>query len=216
MGTKERILEAAVDLFSERGYSEVGIRDIARAVGIKESSLYSHYAGKKQLFDAILEDLQNRVAALTPTEEQAADAMAFISLAQLQQISTHSLQLYFGDEQLLKLWRILSLERLKNPGVQALYQRLLIDDPIRYQAGLFAMLMDRGAMPKLDPQALAVAFYGPIYLIYVRHIETSRSPRPLEGGMVAAMISAHMTTMDRFLHALQANQGTENEEKQEA
>lgn len=215
MGTKERILEAAIDLFSERGYAEVGIRDIAAAVGIKESSLYNHFPGKKQLFDAILEDLQRRLDTVTPTAEQAADAMVRISLEQLQQISAHSLSLYFGDERLLKMWRILSLERLKNPEVHALYRKLLIDDPLRYQAGVFAALMDLGSLPRLDPSALAMAFYAPIYLIYVRHIESNRSPRPLEDGVVATEISSHMAMMDTLMGSYQKFKERENDDEKQ-
>jgi AcrR family transcriptional regulator len=55
MTTKERILVAAVELFGEQGYRGTSIRDIARRVGIKESSLYNHYSGKDGLLEAILE-----------------------------------------------------------------------------------------------------------------------------------------------------------------
>jgi AcrR family transcriptional regulator len=41
--TKEKIFDAAVELFAERGYDGVSIRDIAKAVGIRESSVYKHF-----------------------------------------------------------------------------------------------------------------------------------------------------------------------------
>jgi AcrR family transcriptional regulator len=44
---KEHILEAAAKLFSEQGFASVGMRDLAQAVGIESSSLYSHF-GKKE------------------------------------------------------------------------------------------------------------------------------------------------------------------------
>jgi len=53
--TKERIFEAAVDLFSKHGYHRTSIRDLAKAVGIKESSLYNHYSSKRSILDAILD-----------------------------------------------------------------------------------------------------------------------------------------------------------------
>jgi AcrR family transcriptional regulator len=39
MNTKEKILREALDLFSVNGFEAVSMRDIASAVGIKESSL---------------------------------------------------------------------------------------------------------------------------------------------------------------------------------
>lgn len=53
--TKERIFEAAVNQFAEKGYSGTSIRDLAKEVGIKESSMYNHYNGKQAILQAILE-----------------------------------------------------------------------------------------------------------------------------------------------------------------
>ena len=55
MTTKERILETALELFSQRGYGGVSVRDIARAVGIRESSIYNHFENKRAVFDGIVD-----------------------------------------------------------------------------------------------------------------------------------------------------------------
>ena len=49
METKARILWEALELFSSKGYKGVSVRDIAGAVGIRESSLYNHFKGKNFL-----------------------------------------------------------------------------------------------------------------------------------------------------------------------
>ncbi|MBY8981183.1 MAG: TetR/AcrR family transcriptional regulator [Candidatus Lokiarchaeota archaeon] len=56
-GTKERIRNVAIDLFSQKGYNAVSIRDIARLVNIHESSIYSHFKGKEDIMDHIIEFL---------------------------------------------------------------------------------------------------------------------------------------------------------------
>jgi TetR/AcrR family transcriptional regulator, cholesterol catabolism regulator len=49
--SRERVLQAAEQLFSERGYAAVTLRDIAAALGIKQASLYYHApGGKEELF----------------------------------------------------------------------------------------------------------------------------------------------------------------------
>ena len=54
--TCERILEVADELFSQRGYAAVRLRDIATAVGMKHASLYYYVpGGKEQLFIEVLE-----------------------------------------------------------------------------------------------------------------------------------------------------------------
>lgn len=57
--TKQLILSAALELFSERGYNGASIRQIARAVGIRESAIYNHYKSKEEIFLAILTEFKS-------------------------------------------------------------------------------------------------------------------------------------------------------------
>ena len=52
--TKDKLFYAGLRLFAQKGYANVGIRELCRMVGIKESSFYNHYPGKESLFEAIL------------------------------------------------------------------------------------------------------------------------------------------------------------------
>ena len=54
MGTKKKILDVALTLFSEKGYGNVYVEHIAKGVGIKAPSLYKHYKSKQDIFEAIL------------------------------------------------------------------------------------------------------------------------------------------------------------------
>jgi AcrR family transcriptional regulator len=51
--TKERIIDAAVMLFSQKGYDTVSMRDIAREVGIKAASIYNHFSSKRDILTGI-------------------------------------------------------------------------------------------------------------------------------------------------------------------
>ena len=55
--TKQKILTEALKLFSQNGYEAVSVEQIANAVGIKAPSLYKHYKGKRDIFDHILEHM---------------------------------------------------------------------------------------------------------------------------------------------------------------
>ncbi|MBN2625564.1 MAG: TetR/AcrR family transcriptional regulator [Spirochaetales bacterium] len=73
--TKELIREAAVDLFAAKGFKGASVRDIARRVGIKESSLYNHYKGKAAILESILEyQLEGINRAMLSREEMDAFA----------------------------------------------------------------------------------------------------------------------------------------------
>ena len=53
--TKDKILQVSINLFSEFGYDNVSIRQIAKEVGIKESSIYNHYKSKESILETILD-----------------------------------------------------------------------------------------------------------------------------------------------------------------
>src|SRR5574338_1459351 len=50
------ILDAAVRLFSEKGFRGVTTRELAAAVGVSEPVLYQHFATKRELYHAIIEE----------------------------------------------------------------------------------------------------------------------------------------------------------------
>jgi|AntAceMinimDraft_8_1070364.scaffolds.fasta_scaffold47025_1 AcrR family transcriptional regulator len=55
--TSDRILNAAEDLFAEKGYSATSLGDVADRVGIRSPSLYNHFKNKEALYEAVLERL---------------------------------------------------------------------------------------------------------------------------------------------------------------
>jgi len=56
---REEIIDAAAELFTQLGYAATSTRAIAEAVGIKQASLYYHFASKEQiLFDLLLATVQ--------------------------------------------------------------------------------------------------------------------------------------------------------------
>ena len=70
---RDEIIEAAFDVFAERGYHDAGVADIAERVGIGSSTFYRHFENKRDLFDTVITTIIDRwVAALAA--ENAPDA----------------------------------------------------------------------------------------------------------------------------------------------
>ncbi len=65
--TRGALVAAARPLFAERGYAGVGTEEIVRAAGVTRGALYHHFAGKRELFEAVYEavevELAQRIAA---------------------------------------------------------------------------------------------------------------------------------------------------------
>ena len=53
--TRDKILDAALTLFSEKGYDGVGVDLIGERAGIKGPSLYRHFKGKEDILNSLIE-----------------------------------------------------------------------------------------------------------------------------------------------------------------
>ena len=55
--TKQRILEAALDMFSENGYAGTNIRELAASLNLVKSSMYRHFESKEELWNAVMDEM---------------------------------------------------------------------------------------------------------------------------------------------------------------
>ena len=61
VSTSGRILQKAMELFAEKGYNAVSVREITRSLNLNEATLYIHYKNKASLFAAIFERWKNKL-----------------------------------------------------------------------------------------------------------------------------------------------------------
>ena len=64
METRDRILDAAIDLFAEVGYDKTGIRHIAARLGMTSAALYYHFRNKEEILVALAEDICAKIEQL--------------------------------------------------------------------------------------------------------------------------------------------------------
>lgn len=172
MTTKERILEEALKLFAERGYSEVYVAQIAEAVGIKAPSLYKHYKSKQDIFNAILDEMQKRYEKQTSAMQMdgadaAADEKAFAGISEdmLVQMGTKLFLYFLKDHYVCRFRKMLTIEQFHNRELAALYTQQYVDEPLSYQSALLALLAQSGAIRQECADITALHFYAPIYLL---------------------------------------------------
>ena len=178
MNTKEKILLEALTLFSTKGYDSVSVRDISRAVGIKESSLYNHFTNKQAIFDEILqvyasrgEDFFNQMKITDESKSFAVDERTLemyrkMSHEAFEAMSAPIFDFYFVDEINVKIRRMLTIEQYRDPAISKLYREVSFDSALAFQAQLFEALMSAGLFIPCDPYAMALAFFAPIFLLF--------------------------------------------------
>lgn len=177
MTTKEKIVEEALTLFSVNGYDGTSVKNIADAVGIKDSSLYKHFKSKKEIFDTIVLEMQKRMETMSanhglPDEarfDDAAELYGKLSLDGLIVLSKEIFRFYLKDEFMSRFWRMSNIEQYRNKEIYRIYRELFMEQSIVYQTQLFQEMIERGIFIKADPQAMAMSFYAPIFFLLSKY-----------------------------------------------
>lgn len=169
MNTKQKIIENALILFSEKGYEAVTVANIAEAVGIKAPSLYKHFKSKQDIFESILVELQSRYAMQasmlniggTDGNKDAENYMNILSDV-LDDMVKGLFTFFLHDEYTARFRKMMTIEQYKNPDIATLYSKQYFDDVIAYQKILFANLMQQGLIKDGDARTVAFQFFTPI------------------------------------------------------
>ena len=172
MDTKKKILDVALTLFSERGYGNVYVGQIAEGVGIKAPSLYKHYKSKQDIFNAILNEMQERYTKESSKlhisgDDVNVDAGVFSEVSEEELINMGiGLFLHFlHDDYERKFRKMLTIEQFSNADLALLFSKQYIDSPLLYQSGLFELIVANGKLRKEDTRIMALHFYSPIYML---------------------------------------------------
>ncbi len=188
--TKEKIFDAAIDLFAERGYDGVSVRDIAKAVGIKESSLYKHYASKEEILESIFEYMKGMLYSQTVP----ADYDAFVETTPVDVILGNGftqLASYMADPYMLKIMRIITIEMYHNDQIRDFFRAQMFERPVDEMETLFRKLAENGKIKRYDPRALATAYFA--FSVYM-YFDTFmiRYGEPLDYGRIEEESRAQM------------------------
>ena len=172
MNTKHRILDEALTLFSEKGYANVFVAEIAERVGIKAPSLYKHYKSKQAIFDAIIEEMNRRFLEQAGTlqingADAAMDAEIYKNISEEQLITLgDNLFLYFlHDDYTRRFRKMLTIEQFHDKKLADAYMKQYVDDPLSYQGMLLGLMVSAGVLQAENVEIMTLHFYAPIYML---------------------------------------------------
>lgn len=172
MNTKERIIDEALTLFSEKGYANVYVADIAERVGIKAPSLYKHYKNKQAIFDAIIDGMKKRFLEQAGSlqingEDASIDAEIYknISEEQLIELGTKLFLYFLHDDYTRRFRKMLTIEQFHDKQLADVYMKQYVDEPLSYQGMLLGMIVSSGALQTDNVEIMTLHFYAPIYML---------------------------------------------------
>lgn len=166
--TKDRILESALTLFSEKGYDGVGVDLIAENAGIKGPSLYKHFKGKEDILDALIEKAEgyyqmNFGSASSPGKTPA-------SMDELIEQSLKRIEFTLHDPMIKKVRRMLTMEQFRNQKIGFLTTKYNIDSVQGIYQNIFRQMIENGTMRAENPEMLAIEFASPVSL-FIQQID---------------------------------------------
>jgi len=160
MGTKEKIIEVSIELFSNNGYNGVSIRDITKLVGIRESSLYKHFKSKEEILDNIFEIFIQSYNQTNLTEEEIQVKVKQTDLLPFLRIAIEN---FFRDMEtpiLEKIFRILMNEQFRVEKARNIIINYLMHYPVSFYAFVFQEKL-KDSFP--DYILLAREFHYPVF-----------------------------------------------------
>ena len=154
---RNAILEAAVELFKEKGYERASMNELARRLGGSKATLYGYFPSKEELFVAVVK----AVATV-----HLADAIAALSEDGAAHMSLEDLLVRFGERMMVVLTNdasALAVYRMVVGEAGHSVVGQLFDESGPAQLGealaaLFARAIERGELRRADPKVLAAHF----------------------------------------------------------
>ena len=158
--TKEKILAAALDLFSQKGYEGTNIRELAASLGLVKSGIYKHYESKEEIWNALLD----KMIAYYGERFGSAEHLPPVpdSLEGLLDMTMRMVDITVHDEMIIKTRKLLSIEQFRDDRARMLATRHFLTGLAEMFTPVFAGMMEKGLLRKNDPAMLAFAYTAPI------------------------------------------------------
>ena len=177
--TKERILEAALEMFSQNGYTGTNIRELTASLGLVKSSMYKHFESKEAIWNALLDQMiayyNNRFGSaehLPPVPN---------SLEDLVQMTLRMVNLTVHDDKIVMTRKVLAIEQFRDERARGLATKHFLTGLTDMFTHIFAGMMQKGLLRRDDPAMLAFAYTMPISALI--HL-CDREPEKTEEAIV--------------------------------
>ena len=177
--TKERILTAALEMFSQKGYEGTNLRELAASLGMGKSSMYRHFESKEDIWNALLDELIAYYAAHFGSTEHLPPVPD--SLEGLTAMTMRMVNITVYDEKIIMTRKLLTIEQFRDDRARDLATKHFLTGLTEMFTYVFAGMMDKGLIRQDDPAMLAFAYITPISaLIHLCDREPEKTSQAME------------------------------------
>lgn len=166
-GTRGRILDAALDVFSQKGYHDASVDEIVEASGTSKGAVYFHFPNKQRLFLALLDKFADLL------ERRIVEAMADVETP-IRKVSA-ALDAFMSTFGRYRPFAKILLIQAVGLGAAFEEKRLQVYDRF---AALIKTYLDQaireGSIPPVDTSIAAYAWMGAINEVVIRWVYTGQ------------------------------------------
>ena len=159
--TKEKILKVSLKLFATKGYKATTVRDIAGAMGVKQSALYNHFKNKDEILETLISNLTSS-AIVTLFDGKDTQELQKQGKALLASIAT-TFKLLSFDGQNEALYKLLMQEIFRNERIREIYNEHFYQENVKKLSGILFSMMQVEQIKSFDPLLLANEFFSPLF-----------------------------------------------------
>ena len=158
--TRERILSAALEMFSRGGYAAANLRELTASLGLAKSAVYRHFESKEEIWNALLDEMSAYYAERFGSPERLPPVPE--STEELARMTMRMVDLTIRDEKIVMTRKLLTIEQFRDGRARALATKHFLTGLTEMFTPLFAGMMERGLLRRGDPAMLAFAYTAPI------------------------------------------------------
>lgn len=156
----DEVLDAALELFMEKGFAATRVDDIAKRAGLSKGTVYLYFPSK----EAVLEGLVRR--AIIPIADSALVALRDyegdprVVIATVIKMLGHR----FADPRIVAIPKVVFREVLGFPHLAQMYRAEVLDRVLPVIIGLIRKGIEQGYLRQVDPELTVRSIVGPLLL----------------------------------------------------
>ena len=158
--TKERILDAALEMFSKNGYAGTNIRELSASLGLVKSGIYKHYESKEAIWNALLDAMVAYYGERFGSSEHLPPVPD--STEALIELTMQMVNFTIHDEKVIMTRKVLTLEQFRDSRARELATKHFLTGLTEMFTRIFTGMMEKGLLRQDDPKMLAFSYTAPI------------------------------------------------------
>ncbi|WP_203291798.1 TetR/AcrR family transcriptional regulator [Maricaulis parjimensis] len=154
----DEILDAALAVFTEQGFAQARVEDIAKRAGLSKGAVYLYFPSKDAMLSALVEQSAGKLA-------RAAEQLVAIGAPQDPETALRSLvkmlMTAMADPDISAAPRLVLTEAGRSPEIAAHYRSQVLDIARRAMSALLEAGVEAGRFRRVDTDALMRLMGGP-------------------------------------------------------